>query len=89
MREQAQTHVTQHGVKDRPNSIERENLQIDQEALLLETLAWPNEKKTKYGLTSPNRGQIIKEFLKENGSNDGTTDGKNEISWKRGITTTA
>ena len=49
-----------------------ENLEINTDELLQEAQMWtPNEKvnwsqlAARYGLTTPNRGQIIKEFLQE------------------------
>ncbi len=72
--QQAQGRIAKQGVKERPHGVKKENLNIDQEALLLAASAWQDDKEinwtalgTKYGLTNPNRGQIIKEFLKDHG----------------------
>jgi len=51
-----------------------DNLIVDKEALLAEANEWNEDHKvnwsalaTRYGLSTYNRGQIIKEFLAENG----------------------
>ena len=62
-------------------------MQIDQEALLLEASAWPDDKEvnwsalgTKYGLTNPNCGPILEKKWYQS-SNDSTTqsDGKMKL----------
>jgi Ni/Co efflux regulator RcnB len=50
------------------------NLQIDKQGLMNEAKTWEDGQSinwsqlgTKYGLDQPNRGQVIKEFLAEQG----------------------
>jgi hypothetical protein len=38
--QQAQDRIAKQGVKERPHGVKKENLNIDQEALLLEASAW-------------------------------------------------
>jgi len=72
--EQATSRVAKKGIKKRRHGALEENLDIDQAALLEEASTWPDDKKVnwsqlgeQYGLTCLNRGQVIKEFLGENG----------------------
>ena len=58
--------------KHRKHGLMADNIEIDKEQLLVEANMWtPDEKinwsknASRYGLTSPNRGQIIKEFLRD------------------------
>ena len=62
--------VFRQGVKVRRHGKREENLNIDETTLLEEASTWDSNTKvnwtelaTKHGLTSSNRGQIIKEFL--------------------------
>ena len=72
--QQAQQRVAQQGIKARCHGVTKENLDIDQVALLQEASTWPSDKEVnwsdlemRYNLTCLNRGQVIKEFLAENG----------------------
>jgi len=58
--------------KHRKHGLIADNIKIDKQQLLVEANTWTPEEKinwseiaSRYGLTSPNRGQIIKEFLRE------------------------
>ena len=58
--------------KRRKHGLRADSLQMDTEQLLAEANTWSpsetinwSEVGSRYGLTTPNRGQVIKEFLKE------------------------
>ena len=60
--------------RKKKHSRHADNLIVDKEALLAEANEWNEDHKvnwsalaTRYGLSTYNRGQIIKEFLAENG----------------------
>ena len=73
-REAAEERVAAKGIKRRWHGTSKENLDIDQKALLEEASTWEKDKEInysevarRYGLTTQNGGQSIKEFLEESG----------------------
>ena len=73
-REAPKERVAAKGVKRRRHGTMKENLNIDQEALLEEASTWEDDKDVnwsdvarRYSLTAHNGGQSIKEFLAESG----------------------